>query len=339
MRKVYVLLFTFILLILSGCDGDKITEPGSELPDFELVWQAADTSYAHFALKGIDWDEVYQRLLPRAQQATSKNIDAVLLDLLAELKDPHVWFQTVLRTISPYRSIRSERDDGVFSLDVVETMIAGSFQSAADGRLRYGMLEGNIGYIYFSDFTEDVQVGFFNALSALQGSDGLIVDIRHNQGGSLNALLAIAGRFTTTTFASLPTYVLGKNEPSLSPSVVPTGTFQYKKSVVVLFNGVTISAGESFSVIMKQIPSVTAIGDTTAGGGGSFFPNVPNSGIIEMSGGRKAWIPTVDLRQYDGTPVEWLGVPPDIRVVQTKVDFENNIDKQLEAAIEVLSAK
>ncbi len=55
-----------------------------------------------------------------------------------------------------------------------------------------------------------------------------------------------------------------------------------------------------------------------------------------MSSGRKAWIPTVDLRQYDGTPVESLGVPPDIRVAQTMVDIENNIDKQLEFAIEFL---
>ncbi len=117
-----------------------------------------------------------------------------------------------------------------------------------------------------------------------------------------------------------------------------TGTFQYTKRVVLLINGVTVSAGESFTVMMKRIPSVTAIGDTTAGGGACFLPDVRHNGIIQMSSGRSAWIPTVDLRQYDGTPVEWLGVPPDIRVAQTMVDIENNIDKQLEFATEFLQS-
>jgi len=36
--------------------------------------------------------------------------------------------------------------------------------------------------------------------------------------------------------------------------------------------------------------------------------------------------------------MEWLGVPPDIRVVQTKVDIENNIDKQLEFAVKFLKS-
>ncbi len=48
MRKIYALLFTFILLIVNGCGGDNIPEPGSELRDFEFAWQAADTFYAHF---------------------------------------------------------------------------------------------------------------------------------------------------------------------------------------------------------------------------------------------------------------------------------------------------
>ena len=83
MRKIDSFLYTFFLLIVSGCSGN-ITEPGSELPDFEITWQTADRSYTHFELKGIDWDEVYQRLLPRAQQAKGDEIIPVLFDLLAD---------------------------------------------------------------------------------------------------------------------------------------------------------------------------------------------------------------------------------------------------------------
>lgn len=338
MRRIYVLLFTSILLI--GIGVDNIAEPGSELRDFESLWHAADTLYAHFELKGIEWDEVYQRLLPRAQRARGDDINPVLLDLLAELKDQHVWFQAAANgeRVEPYRTVRSARDDGAFSLDVVEAVIGDSLQSAAEGVLRYGMLEGNIGYIYFSGFSANVQAAFFNALAALQDTDGLIVDIRHNKGGGLNALLAIAGRFTNRTVPSLPTYVLGKHVPSLDRQVVPTGAFQYSKRVVLLINGVIASAGESFAAIMKRFPSVTAIGDTTAGAGGAFFRRVQPNGIIQLSSGQSTWIPTVDLRQYDGTPIEWLGVPPDIHIAQTRVDVENNIDKQLEFAVVFLKS-
>ena len=148
----------------------------------------------------------------------------------------------------------------------------------------------------------------------------------------MDVLTAIAGRFTTTAFTGIPTFLLGA--PLASPRVVPTGEFRYTKPTVVLINGTTFSAGESFTEVMKQIPSVTAIGDTTAGGGGGFTPEEP--GIIEMPSGRRAAIPTAELRRYDGMPMEWLGVPPDMRVVQTVQDTENIIDKQLAFAVEFL---
>ena len=201
------------------------------------------------------------------------------------------------------------------------------------------MLEGSIGYIHISLFTANARTGFFDALAHLQDSDGLIVDIRHNKGGELNSFIAIAGRFTESTIPSLPTYVLGEHVRSLSRQVAPTGAFQYTRPVVLLINGVTASAGESFAVVMKRFPSVTAIGDTTAGAGAAFFRTVQPDGIIQLSNGRRTWIPTVDLRQYDGTPVEWLGVSPDIHVAQTKEDAERGIDRQLEAAIHFLRNK
>ena len=158
--KANALLYSLFLLFVSGCSGTN-PQPGSELPDFEFTWQSAARSYSHFELKGIDWDEVRQDLLPRAQKPTRNEMNAILVDLLAELKDPHVWLRVGGRTFKPYRSVRSERDDGAFSIDVVEASMAGTLQSRADGRLRYGMLDGNIGYIFFSNFSKKVQNAFF----------------------------------------------------------------------------------------------------------------------------------------------------------------------------------
>jgi len=40
--------------------------------------------------------------------------------------------------------------------------------------------------------------------------------------------------------------------------------------------------------------------------------------------------------RYDGEPIEWNGVLPDIRVPQSKEDIDQGRDKQLEYAIELL---
>ena len=47
-------------------------------------------------------------------------------------------------------------------------------------------------------------------------------------------------------------------------------------------------------------------------------------------------IPTGYGLRYDGQQIEWLGVPPDIRVEQTEDDIINGRDKQLEYAIDLL---
>ncbi|MCH8957451.1 hypothetical protein IIA28_19370 [candidate division KSB1 bacterium] len=81
-----------------------------------------------------------------------------------------------------------------------------------------------------SNFTKNAQTGFFNALTALQHSDGLIADIRHNRGGSLGALRAIVSRFTTTTFPSLPGYFSeNTSHPSLRQSY-PRGHFDIQSA-------------------------------------------------------------------------------------------------------------
>jgi C-terminal processing protease CtpA/Prc len=85
------------------------------------------------------------------------------------------------------------------------------------------------------------------------------------------------------------------------------------------------------------LPNITAVGDTTGGGGGAASgPSVKTIGNYTLPSGMIINIPTGYFLRYDGKQFEWLGVPPDIRVQQTKEDIQNGIDKQLEYAIEIL---
>jgi len=81
--------------------------------------------------------------------------------------------------------------------------------------------------------------------------------------------------------------------------------------------------------MMKQIPTVTILGDTTGGGSGA-----PE--YFSLPSGRQIRISLKDFRRYDGIPYEWNGVPPEIRVEQTEEDIKHQRDRQLERAIELL---
>ncbi len=100
-----------------------------------------------------------------------------------------------------------------------------------------------------------------------------------------------------------------------------------------MINGSCFSATEVFAGRMRQLDYVTIVGDTTAGGGmssnGEARHFLPNGGAIRIN--------YESILRLDGQPIEWNGVPPDIRVVQTKADIGNNVDKQLEFAVEMLS--
>jgi carboxyl-terminal processing protease len=58
--------------------------------NFERLWRALDYAYPYFAEKGVDWDTIYARYAPQAQQAQSDEAYwRVVAHMLAELNDGH----------------------------------------------------------------------------------------------------------------------------------------------------------------------------------------------------------------------------------------------------------
>lgn len=303
------------------------------LEQFDRLWSILDTAYVHFQLKGIDWNEVRSRLRPRAEMASGNGLAPILHDLVGELRDPHASITANGQRAAPYSSPRTLRDAGAFTRDVVAQLT--NLQSVSGGRIVYGVLPGNIGYVHLADFLDDRLAEWPTVFSALANTDGMIVDVRDNSGGSLDAILGIVGYFTDRSRGGIPVFVRGRQVPS--PSIVPpASSAHYANPTVTLINGGTVSAGESFTVMMGEMPQVLIVGDTTAGGGGSFSDAEP--GIIELADRWYAKVPTTDLRRYDGTPVEWLGMPPDMRVAQSPTDATAGLDRQLAAALNYLTS-
>jgi C-terminal processing protease CtpA/Prc len=71
----------------------------------------------------------------------------------------------------------------------------------------------------------------------------------------------------------------------------------------------------------NQIPTVTLVGDTTTGDAcNAIAENI--LGDYSLPGGRHLHIGTTYGCRYDGLPIDWNGIPPEIRVVQTEADLK-----------------
>ncbi len=333
------LLLLSLLAALAGCERLIVTpaDSGQDLADFEAVWHAVNDHYPYLAFKGIDWDSIHTAFLPRVEAARGDEFYLVLNDLLAQLRDGHVRYKPPGGglDIYPWVPPRRLRDQHRYDPFVVRGYFDEPLRLSPSGAIEYGILPDEIGYIFLSDFHEDYLIRDFPAVMArMQGTRGLIIDIRQRRGGTPPNVAAVVSRFLTGPLAMPPAYLYGAVVDW--PPVEPAGGTPYTAPVVVLINGLTFSAGEFCAEMLKQLPNVTAVGDTTGGGsvGSASAPGFSNP--FHLPSGKWFEIGNLDIRRYDGLPWEWLGVAPDIRVEQPEADLRAGHDRQLEYAIDRL---
>lgn len=339
MKNISYLSYIFLLVMLVSCEGLIVKPPESNLnvEDFEAAWNRIDSVYPYLEFKKINWDSLYLVYRTKAEKARGDEFYLVLRDMLSELKDGHVYYKTDGGgKVYPFYPQRHFKDRHAYSPFVVRKYFDRELRLTDSGSVEYEILPGNVGYLFISDFHEDYLINEFPAiLEYLKNTRGLIIDIRQKRGGSYGNVVAVVSRFITSSMDRPGFHVLGE-EWDLAP-FQPQGPFTYTNPVVVLINGSTFSAGELCTEILKQLPNVTAVGDTTGGGSAGGTSEPPNARTeYYLPSGKMIEIGTVDLRRYDGLPWEWLGIPPDIRVVQTEEDIKQGRDKQLEYAISLL---
>jgi hypothetical protein len=337
-KHTYTIIF-FLFTILISCESlfVKPAESSLNIEDFEAAWNRVNTVYPYLEFKGINWDSIYTVYRPRAENAKGDEFYLVLRDMLSELKDGHVFYTTDGGgEVYPFYPQRHFKDRHAYSPFVVRKYFNKELRLSESGSVEYEIIPGNIGYVFLADFQEDYLIKEFpGVLEYLRNTKGLIIDIRQKRGGNYANVEAVVTRFMTSPLERPGFIVLGEKW-DLAP-FQPQGPFTYTNPVVVLINGSTFSAGELCTEILKQLPNVTAVGDTTGGGsaGGNNDPPELKT-LYELPSGKMIDIGTIDLRRYDGLPWEWLGVPPDIRIVQTEADIHQGRDKQLEYAINML---
>lgn len=331
--------FIFILLYLLyvGCSRIITNDPPENTPErnFEYLWQTYDRLYAAFGLKAVDWDSVYAVYRPQiTPQTTDQELFLVMRRMLATLQDGHVSLDTPTEHYS-YTAWWDQYPSN-YDRDILRTYYLGGAMNGTNSPITYRLLDEQIGYVYIDNFGgtnwgDRIEI----ALKRMEPIKGLIVDVRNNGGGSEANAWDIAGRFTLQK--RLYTHVQLRNEPNLLRFQLyfePKGNVKFTKPTVVLTNRRVFSAAESFVLMMRTLPHVAVVGDTT-GGGSSGHPvlrELPNGWLFRVPTALRAAPNFEPYHEGNGlAPDVWVSTPDDL--------LANGTDRIFETAVEILRKK
>lgn len=338
-KEKKIIWFLVGLMILMGSCEKVFMDPDAKkdpVSIFEEVWTFTDRNYSFFEEKGIDWDAVYDAYRPLiSDEMGSIELFDVCADMLYHLRDGHVNLLSSFDR-SRYWEWYLDRPEN-FYYSVIERHYFKGNQRYV-GPLQFVFLRNNIGYVYYGSFANPVSEGNLNLiLNSLGNSPGLIIDVRHNGGGSPTNARDIASRFTEEQVFIGTNYI--KNGPghedfrSERVYLEPHDGIRYDGPVVVLTNRKSYSATTYFAQYMRNLANVTLVGDTTGGGGGlPAFCDLPNGWLLRVSSTR--------FLNPEGESIE-PGVPPHIVAEIPPPGNENDLtrDEILETAIELILGK
>jgi carboxyl-terminal processing protease len=191
----------------------------------------------------------------------------------------------------------------------------------------------NIFVIKLYSFTANSSSLFGDALEKFQasGSHKLIVDLRGNPGGYLDAAVNIASWFIDEGKVVVSEDFGSKEKPVYYRSHGPR-LFNDKLQMVVLVDGGSASASEILAGALQQNHVATLIGETTFGKG-SVQELVPITDDTSLKVTVAHWLTP------NGTSISLKGLDPDIKVPYTAKDADSKRDPQMDKAVSVLTAK
>jgi carboxyl-terminal processing protease len=162
--------------------------------------------------------------------------------------------------------------------------------------------------IELSSFTEDSTRAFAQALTDFSESSAqhLIIDLRNNPGGYLNAAINIASFFLPEGKPILRES-FGQDVPEIVYRSKGFATFSQSVSIAVLINGGSSSASEILAGALKDHDKATIIGTTSFGKGSV-------QELISLPDGSSLKITVARWLTPSGTAISGVGLEPDIAV-------------------------
>ena len=190
------------------------------------------------------------------------------------------------------------------------------------------MRSDGIAVVTVSTFSEDTAEEFTKVLVdlALKNPSSIILDLRYNGGGFLDAAVAMTSKLLSEG------NVLVMHERGQSDEIIPvSGTPIFPETpLVVLINEGSASASEIVAGALQDAQRATVIGEE------SFGKGTVQELISSFGNGSTLRITIAKWFTPSGRDVTEEGIIPDIEVELTADDYFAERDPQLEAAVEFL---
>ncbi len=217
------------------------------------------------------------------------------------------------------------------------------------------VIDGSTGYIQIQEFNDHTGEQFDDALNDLlhRGIDSLVIDLRNNPGGPLDAAVAVAEPFFKKD--DLIVYYQGRKASDRENYLSETEGAPVKMPVAVLVNDLTASAAEIVAGALKDAGHAVVVGERSYGKGSV-------QTIFKLKNGEGLRLTTAHYFTPSGALINAKGIVPQVEVVMTpeedqkieeqtsrpdltdpaefkdRFDFAPIEDRQLDAALDVLKA-
>ena len=220
-------------------------------------------------------------------------------------------------------TIIREGESDYLSVDVVRKKVE-------TPTVEYEMFDDGMAYIQIIEFNDATVPQFTDALAMAKGSDmqGLIIDLRANPGGNLDAVVRIAQMLLPEGLIVYTEDKYGNREEYKCD-----GKHEFEYPLVVLIDGNSASASEILAGSIQDYEIGTLVGTTTFGKG-------IVQQVITLNDQSAVKITVSSYYTPKGRNIHGVGIEPDIVCeFDGEAYYNEDFDNQLEYAKEVLAEK
>jgi retinol-binding protein 3 len=310
--KLHPFLFIIAFIIQYSCNGQNSNMQPIKIN--ELINSISDSLNKHYIFPD-----------------KAENISAYLHSQLKSnaytklLKDPQKLEQLISKDISSvYRDphLRVQFDPG-FNAQVAYHPTAEEMQQVKnywkDNNYSFKKLEvlpGNIGYLSFNLFVDDIKAAkptIKAALSFLANTDAIILDLRNNMGGDPNMVSQIESYFFAQK-TEMNSLINRSNNDTVFMYADPfkSDSLSLSMPVYILTSQHTFSGAEDFCYGMQVAKRAIIVGETTGGGAHPQMPFSVNQGFVMYIPFARSLNP-ITHKDWEGT-----GVIPDVKISANK---------------------
>ena len=182
---------------------------------------------------------------------------------------------------------------------------------------------GKLGYVHIQDMSEQALQRLFLDLDAEnQSRQGVVIDIRNNTGGFVNA-------YALDVFSRLPYLKMTERDRPEAPARTILGQRALEAPTVLVTNQHSLSDAEDFTEGYRAMKLGKVVGEPTAG----WIIFTWNTTLLDGTSYR---LPHSRIRASDGSDMEMHPRAVDVEVSRPVGESYSGKDSQLDAAVKTL---